>query len=741
MQVAPLAAALLFLAPRGAVAEPPGVASGRVEGCAADEPLAGSCSDGRIHGAALRRALALEEAGRPSQALAALEGLEPALPDVLDRIWFLRGRALEALGRTADAILAYAQVPDGSLQAQQARLARARLLARIGQASEAVESLLPLLGPPPPPVPGRPDPAAAALLAAGRIRAAAVPPDPPGARGAFLECWAGHPLAWESRLCLAGLLALPGRHGSRPDAGAAARRAGLLLDAGRVPGAAAQLRPYLRDLPPAAPRQPAACRGRIAFGRVALLQHRPARAVAILRPLVERCAEGPLRADALQSLGDALAARGRRDEALAAYQRLALEQAGSPLAAQALFSSAELLAGSGRLADAAAAYADAAREATGSDLAFEAIFRAAWIARKLGDTAGAIGWLEGMEARARGLSSYDEARAAYWRARLLATRDEEGREEARTIWTALAARFPAEYYGLAARDRLAELRLPSTGSASADPPAQDAEPPVPPPGGNDLGDLGRDPHFRAGVSLLASGLPGAAAQELRAVDPARLNGPGGEPALAVAGLLVRAGARGSAALLLRDGGIGALRGPPSARDLGLWRLAYPGSYRAEVTRWARKAGVPADLLHALIREESGLRPQALSPAGAVGLSQLMLPTARLMAHQLGLGRPSPAELRVPSLSIRLGSRYLGSLVHRFDGSFALALAAYNAGPGAVRRWLSQRDPGQVDEFVEEIPFPETAAFVKRVLRSFAAYRLLYGSTSGEEALAQPIHDR
>ncbi len=243
------------------------------------------------------------------------------------------------------------------------------------------------------------------------------------------------------------------------------------------------------------------------------------------------------------------------------------------------------------------------------------------------------------------------------------------------------------------------------------------------------------------MALLASGLPGAAVQELRAIDPARLNGPGGEPALAVAGLLVRAGARGSAALLLRDGGIGALRGPPTARDLGLWRMAYPGSYRAEVARWARKADVPAELLHALLREESGFRPRALSPAGAVGLSQLMLPTARLMAHQLGLGRPSRAELRVPSLSIRLGSRYLGSLVRRFDGSFALALAAYNAGPGTVRRWLGRRDRGEVDEFVEEIPFPETAAFVKRVLSSFAAYRLLDGAVSGEGPVEVHIHDR
>jgi soluble lytic murein transglycosylase len=130
-----------------------------------------------------------------------------------------------------------------------------------------------------------------------------------------------------------------------------------------------------------------------------------------------------------------------------------------------------------------------------------------------------------------------------------------------------------------------------------------------------------------------------------------------------------------------------------------------------------------------MREESALDPRALSPAGAVGLTQLMLPTAQEVARSLKLGKVSKAKLTEPSLNIRLGSRYLGTLVRRFEGSVALALAAYNAGGGAVNRWLETRRDLEIDEFVEEIPVEETRGYVKRVLRSYAAYRLLYGSPS------------
>jgi soluble lytic murein transglycosylase len=105
----------------------------------------------------------------------------------------------------------------------------------------------------------------------------------------------------------------------------------------------------------------------------------------------------------------------------------------------------------------------------------------------------------------------------------------------------------------------------------------------------------------------------------------------------------------------------------------------------------------------------------------------MLPTAQAEARRLRLGRTvSAADLMDGRLSIRLGAAHLGGVLRRFGGSAPLAVAAYNAGEAAVRAWVRERGGLPLDEFVEEIPVQETRGYVKRVLRSYAAYRLLYG---------------
>ena len=123
----------------------------------------------------------------------------------------------------------------------------------------------------------------------------------------------------------------------------------------------------------------------------------------------------------------------------------------------------------------------------------------------------------------------------------------------------------------------------------------------------------------------------------------------------------------------------------------------------------------------------------------MGLTQLMVPTAGSTARRLSLPAPTAQELTDPRLNIRLGASYLGDLLRRFGGSAPLALAAYNAGESKARAWWRARGSLPLDEFVEEIPIQETRAYVKRVLRSYAAYRMLYGK-EGERAvrLAQPL---
>jgi soluble lytic murein transglycosylase len=181
-------------------------------------------------------------------------------------------------------------------------------------------------------------------------------------------------------------------------------------------------------------------------------------------------------------------------------------------------------------------------------------------------------------------------------------------------------------------------------------------------------------------------------------------------------------AHGVARLALRRD----LSGPVAPGSRELWSIAYPDAFRDLVVRYTRGSPVEPELLQALMREESALDPRALSWAGAVGLTQLMLPTAREMARTLRLKAPSAEQLQAPALNIQLGAAYLGRLLTRFDGNVALALASYNAGESAVNRWRAARPETELDRWVEEIPLSETRGYVKRVLRSWNSYRLLGG---------------
>lgn len=155
------------------------------------------------------------------------------------------------------------------------------------------------------------------------------------------------------------------------------------------------------------------------------------------------------------------------------------------------------------------------------------------------------------------------------------------------------------------------------------------------------------------------------------------------------------------------------------------QLRFPLAHQ----RWVRAAAeahqLPVDWLFAVIRQESAFAAQSASPAGAVGLMQLMPATAREVAEKLGLPAPERTELIEPALNIRLGSAYLAEMAQRFDGHPLVATAAYNAGPGAVRGWLPA-EPIAGDLWLTEIPYAETRQYVRRVL----TYRVFYRERLG-----------
>jgi soluble lytic murein transglycosylase len=126
----------------------------------------------------------------------------------------------------------------------------------------------------------------------------------------------------------------------------------------------------------------------------------------------------------------------------------------------------------------------------------------------------------------------------------------------------------------------------------------------------------------------------------------------------------------------------------------------------------------------IVREESGFDPLTESYANAIGLTQMIPPTAKDYSKGTGID-PTRESLRDPEKNVTIGSRFLGSLFKRWKNFALLVPPSYNAGPGAVRRWLRTRGTWDADEFIEAIGDDQARNYSKRVLGSFFTYTWLY----------------
>jgi len=154
------------------------------------------------------------------------------------------------------------------------------------------------------------------------------------------------------------------------------------------------------------------------------------------------------------------------------------------------------------------------------------------------------------------------------------------------------------------------------------------------------------------------------------------------------------------------------------------RIYYPRKFEEEIRKNSEKRQVDPYVIMALIHQESAYLPAVRSSVGATGLMQLMPPTAREIGKRLN---PTFSESRLtdPETNIELGTYYLKSLLKETGGSIELALAAYNAGPGNVRKWRRQFGNRPIDEFVEMIPYAETSNYVKRITILRSTYQKMY----------------
>ncbi|HYB10600.1 MAG TPA: lytic transglycosylase domain-containing protein [Alphaproteobacteria bacterium] len=308
------------------------------------------------------------------------------------------------------------------------------------------------------------------------------------------------------------------------------------------------------------------------------------------------------------------------------------------------------------------------------------------------------------------------ARAEYWQGR---AQEDLGKSKEASDSFAAAANFSATYYG-----QVAALRIDAS--------ARFVLPPSPKPAV-----FQREVFESKELVRVVRALGQVGEEDLKEVFIKRLGGLATTPEEAV---------------LVADLAVSEMRPDLAVR---LARQTWHGEVPLTVHSYPTRTLPPTvstegALVLAVIRQESAFDPRAVSRAGALGLMQLMPATARKTASGLGLRYASNRLTDDPDYNVQVGSAYLTQLLDDFGGSYALALAAYNAGPARVREWM--RDNGdprspQVDmiDWIEMIPFDETRNYVQRVLEALNIYREqiggvrvgLDGENSGQNGASEP----
>ncbi len=330
---------------------------------------------------------------------------------------------------------------------------------------------------------------------------------------------------------------------------------------------------------------------------------------------------------------------------------------------------------------------------------------------------------------------WEAGRTLYWLGRVADRQDDHAQAE--SLYERAAREYPLSYYALLSLTRLAQTAPRHAQKLVDELTAAKGDdwsfPPQP---------LFATPGFRRGLELARLGLTTEAKRELAAVGlaapqkkPDPLDADTEQKLWLTAVLYDRAGdwalSHDIPRRLLSDW----TRSYPSGANHKRWLLAYPRGFDELITAQAKKNSVPASLQMAIVREESAFDPRMESFANAIGLTQLTAAPAERFAE--GLPHDGKA-LRDPVINVTIGARELAHCLTA-EGHPALAIAAYNAGEGAVRRWrrtlsrtipaptdggVPQNTPLSVDEFVEAIPYDETRGYTKRVMSSYFTYAWL-----------------
>jgi soluble lytic murein transglycosylase len=408
----------------------------------------------------------------------------------------------------------------------------------------------------------------------------------------------------------------------------------------------------------------------------------------------------------------------------------------------ALLRSAEEYADLGDDAKVTATLEDLPKRFPAGDMRAEALWRLGWRAFRAGDDARAIAyWRQQIAAAPIDDNYWAEGQPQYWIGRAEARRGQ--RAAAVAAWEDAVRTYPVTYYAMLALNRIREadparftalVSELTTAPAGFDPtaPAFQWKP--------------RPEYATAGfaraVAFIRLGLGDPAEAELRLLgldpptDKKRVDDPDRiEKLWAMAWLYDRAGRYPSSHWPTRWHILDYKRAWPVGANAARWRIAYPPAYRDLLATHASKNGAPVALLQGIVREESAFTPTLESYANAIGLTQMINSTATRFAKGTGIA-PTPENLRDPEKNVTIGARFLGFLVANWKGFIHLVPPSYNAGEGAVRRWMRLRGTWPADEFIEAIVDDQARNYSKRVLASYFVYTWLDGG--GVPTMPNPI---
>ena len=410
-----------------------------------------------------------------------------------------------------------------------------------------------------------------------------------------------------------------------------------------------------------------------------------ARATASSQPLV--------RSEARFWLAKALERQDRNERAFELYMEIAGEGKRQEFADDAVMEAAGLRRNQGQYAEAARLYRQLIAGHPDSKHVQRAQWESAWCLYLAGDYRVAAEQM-------RPLLKDDSVRekALYWLGRSL---ENAANPESEAVFRMLLDEFPAGFYATWRRDQkgIKDTREP-LGNRTA------------------LTELPVLSGFDKPLLLARLGMQEEARSEAAAVRKKLGDKKAAFPGMARVYLEI--GDYGSAISLF-------LQNRPvkwDAASMPLWAAGYPRVYGGLVANYAAANTLSEGLMLGLIRAESGFSPAIKSPAGAIGLMQLMPATAKQTARENGSF--NPGNLVVPEYNIKLGTRHFRDLLKEYDGDVIYSIAAYNAGAAAVDRWRKGMKGLKKDEFIESIPYQETRDYVKKVYASAATYRQLYG---------------